>query len=181
MLIIQFSHMPFNTADSYLRGGLDGYKDWLNNVMPCQFSFFKEDNWCVLSFSITAIISSAILDKCRWLFSTYNLLVVTCLIHHPLLFLESHSVWTTIKTLDSMLTELLVDLQLLSTRDQSAVLLLCRTMAFFIRWGNKYDTEAKSSWKRRLEVHSRRTVNFYLTQFMFKKEIISLPFLVVPP
>lgn len=46
--------MPFNTTDSYLSVGLDGYKDRLEKVLLCGFSFCDGDNWCFEFFFITA-------------------------------------------------------------------------------------------------------------------------------
>lgn len=75
LLIIQFSH---NALQHYRFISQKGFR-WLQRLTEesavFQFSFTEGDNWCVFSFSITAIVSS---NKSRWLFSTYSLTVVAC-------------------------------------------------------------------------------------------------------
>lgn len=79
---------------------------------------------------------------------------------------------------------MIIDFHLLSTCAQSAVLLLCRTMVFFIRWGNKCAKEGKNvpgKGALKSTAGGAKTgpiliaVNFYLTQFVFKRQLICLP------
>lgn len=172
--------MSFNTTDSYLRGSSDGYKGWLNKALLCQFSLSERDNWCVLSFSIAAIISSATSVKSRRLFSTQFACGYRSNSHHPLLFLRTsyclkhyqnfpkcpsdrNACWFTVLNQQRCFC---AEQQLSSSVGIISVMRRQRVRGKgHLKWTAG---EAKLG-------PTLIAVNFYLTQFVFKRQLISLP------
>ncbi len=120
MLITQFSH---NALQHYRFISHTQFR-WLQRLTEQSAALsvflFEGHNWCVLSFSVTAFILSATSSKFRRLFGTCSLLVIACRILITTAFHRGQYCLKYHRTLNVSLTEMLVDLQLLSTCAQSA-------------------------------------------------------------